>query len=170
MRLALTATLAIAYGESPTQATHKQKAPTRSISQIDPHLYRPDLKEIQLSADILAMQHRIRESKHQDLDAHAAAEIGKKPKDHASASHPTSKHESTADAGIRMSRRDRWEKLKLEEVQPRDLEGMDLTGLSPSLLAHPKGVSVDYTERERRMAKALLEKKVSKWMERVPPK
>jgi hypothetical protein len=68
-----------------------------------------------------------------------------------------------------MSRKDHWEKLKLEEVQPCDLEAMDLTGLSPSLLAHPKGASVDYTERECKLAMALLEKKVSRWMERISP-
>jgi len=171
MRLTLTTTLAIAYGKAPTQATrNKQKAPAPLRSQIDPHPHRPDLKENQLSADILAMQRRIRESKHHDRDAHAAAEIGKKPKDHASAAHSTSKNEATADGGVRMSRKDHWEKMKLEEVQPCDLEAMDLTGLSPSLLAHPEGASVDYTERERRMAMVLLEKNVSRWMERIPPK
>jgi len=68
-----------------------------------------------------------------------------------------------------MSRKDHWEKLKLEEVQSCDLEAMDLTGLSPALLSHPKGASVDYTEQEREMAMALLEKKVSRWMEKVSP-
>jgi hypothetical protein len=61
-----------------------------------------------------------------------------------------------------MSRRDHWEKLKLEEVQPSDLEAMDLTGLSLSLLAHPEGGSMNYTERERKMVIAWLEKKASK--------
>ena len=69
-----------------------------------------------------------------------------------------------------MSRKDQWKMLKSEQVQPCELEAMDLTGLSPSLLAHPKDASVDYTERERKMAMALLEKKVSRWMERIPPK
>lgn len=171
MRLTLTATLAIAYGKAPTQATqNKQKAAAPLRSQIDPHPYRLDLKENQLSADILAMQRRIRESKRQDRDARAAPEIEKKPKDHPAASESASKHENTADRGGRMSRKDHWEKLKLEEVQPCDLEAMDLTGLLPSLLAHPKGASVDYTEREHEMATALLEKKVSRWMERIPPK
>lgn len=69
-----------------------------------------------------------------------------------------------------MSRKDHWGRLKLEEVQPCDLEAMDLTGLSPSLLAHPKGAGMDYTERKRKLAMALLEKKVSRWMERILPK
>ena len=171
MRLTVTTTLSIAYGKAPTQATrNKQKTPAPLRSQIDPHPYRLDLRETQLSAEILAMQRRIRESKQQDRDAHTTPEIGKKPGDHASASHLTSKNEATADVGVRMSRKDHWEKLKLEEVQPCDLEAMDLTGLSPSVLAHPRGASVDYTERERKMAMALLEKKVSRWMERIPPK
>lgn len=171
MRLTLTTTLAIAYGKAPAKATrNKQKAPAPSSWQIDPHPHRLDLKENQLSADILAMQRRIRESKRQDCNPHIAPEIGEQPRDHASASHSTSKHESTADAGVRMSRKDHWKKLKLEQVQPCELEAMDLTGLSPSSLAHPKDASVDYTERERKMAMALLEKKVSRWMERIPPK
>ena len=167
----MTATLAIAYGKAPTKATrNKQKAPAPLRSQIDPHPYRLDLKETQLSANILAMQRRIRESKHQDRDAHAAPGVDKKQNDYASASHSTSKHESTADTGVRMPRKDHWEKLKLEDVQPCDLEAVDITGLSPSLLAHPNGASVDYTERERKMAVELLEKKVSRWLERIPPK
>lgn len=171
MRLTLTATLAIAYGKEPTQANQKKRKALAPLkSQIDPHPYRLDLKENQISADILAMQRRIRESTHQDRDAHTAPGVDKKQHEHASASHSTSKHEDAADAGIRMSRRDHWEMLELEEVQPGDLEVMDLTGLSPSLLAHPEGASMDYTERERKVATALLEKKGSKWMERLAPK
>ena len=163
MRLTLTATLAVAYGKAPTQATrNKQKTPVPLRSQIDPHPHRLDLKETQLSADILAMQRRIREGIGQDRDAHAVPEVENKPKHHATTS--TSKHEETVDGDVRMSRKDHWEKLKLGEVQPCDLEAMDLTGLSPSLLAHPEGPSVDYTERERKMAMTLLEKKVSRWM------
>ena len=171
MQLALTATLAIAYGKEPTQATRKKRkalAPLRS--QIDPHPYRLDMKENQLSADILAMQRRIRESKRQNCDARAAPEIEKKPKDHTAESESASKHEKTPNTGGRMSKKDHWEKLKLEEVQPCDLEAMNLTGLLPSLLAHPKGASVDYTDREHEMAIALLEKKVLRWMERISPK
>ena len=115
------------------------------------------------------MQRRIRESKHQELDAHTTPETKEKPKDHTAASDSASKPESAADAGVRMSRKEHWEKLKLEEVLFDDLEDMDLTGLSPSLLAHPKGASVDHTERERKIAKALLEKKVSRWVERISP-
>ena len=163
MRLTLTATLAVAYGKAPTQATrNKQKTPVPLRSQIDPHPHRLDLKETQSSADILAMQRRIRESKGQDRDAHVAPGIVEKPEDHNTAS--KSKHGNAADGDVRMSRKDHWEKLKLGEVQPCDLEAMDLTGLSPSLLAHPEGPSVDYTERERKMAMTLLEKKVSRWM------
>jgi hypothetical protein len=163
MRITLTANLAVAYGKAPTQATRNKKgAPAPLRSQIDPHPHRLDLKETELSADILAMQRRIRESKFQDRNAHAAPGIVEKPKDDVTTS--TSKHESTV-GNVRMSRKDYWEKLKLEEVQPCDLEVMDLTGLSPSLLIHPEGPSVDYTERERKMAMALIEKKVSSWIE-----
>lgn len=171
MRLTLTATLAIAYGKEPMQATRKKRKALATLrSPIDPHPYRLDMNENQLSADILAMQRRIRESKRQDRDARAAPEIEKKLKDHTAASESASKHENTPDTGTRMSRKDHWEKLKLEEVQPCDLEAMDLTGLLPSLLAHPKGASVDYTEREHEIATTLLDKKVSRWMERMPPK
>ncbi|KAM0707175.1 hypothetical protein Q7P35_006506 [Cladosporium inversicolor] len=165
MRLTWTATLAIAYSNRPTKATrNKPKAPVPlKPPQLEPHPNRLDLQETQLSADILAMQRLIRESKGQDCDAHAAPEIERKPEDHAIAS--LSKSEHTAEGDVRMSRKDHWEKLKLEEVQRCDLEAMDLTGLSPSLLAHPEGSSMDYTERERRMVKALLEKEVSRWME-----
>lgn len=164
MRLTWTATLAIAYGSRPTQATRKQKSSAPSKKQhLELHPNRLDLKETQLSPDILAMQRRIRESKGQDCDAHAVPEVKKKPKHHATTS--TSKREETVDGDVRMTRKDHWEKLKLEEVQLCDLEAMDLTGLSPSLLEHPEGVSVDYTERERKMATALLEKEVSRWME-----
>ena len=164
MRLALTTTLAIAYGKTPTQATrNKQKASTPLGSQIDPHPHRLDQKETQLSVDILAMQRRIRESKQQSLKDHAGPGIREKPKDHTITS--TSKHESTEEGNVRMSRKDHWEKLKLEEVQPCDLEAMDLTGLSPSLLAHPEGRSVNYTERERKMVRDLLERKASRWIE-----
>ena len=168
MRLTLTATLAIAYGNLPTQATRNKKkssAPLRT--QLEAHPNRLDLKEDQLSADILAMQRRIREGKRQDRDVAAAPKIGKKPNDRVSASHSTSKHESTTDAGVRMSRKDHWEKLKLADVQSCYLEAMDLTSLPPSLLAHPKGASVDYTRQERGMAMALLERKVLRWMASV---
>jgi len=169
MRFTWTANLAIAYGNVPTEATrNKQKAPAPSRTpQLEPHANRLDLKESQLSADILAMQRRIRESKLQDRNAGTGSEVGKKPTNHGTVS--TSKYENSADGQIRMSRKDHWEKLKLEEIQSCDLEAMDLTGLSPSLLAHPKGTSVDYTEQEREMAMALLEKKVSRWMEKVSP-
>ena len=169
MRLTWTANLAIAYGDLPIKATrNKQKAPAPLRSrQLEPHPNRLDLEESQLSADVLAMQRRIRESKLQDRDARAAPGK-KKPEDHVSAPHSTSKHQNTADGDVRMSRKDHWEKLKPEEVQSCDLEAMDLTGLSPALLAHPKGASVDYTEEEREMAMSLLEKKVSRWMESVP--
>jgi hypothetical protein len=164
MRLTLTATLAVAYGKAPTQASrNKKKIPAPLRSQIDPHPHRLDLKENQLSANVLAMQRQIRESKQQSRDAHAVSGIIEEPKDHAASS--TSKLEKTADGNVRMSRKDHWEKLKLEEVQLRDLEAMDLTGLSSSLLAHPAGASMGYTERERKMVMALIEKKVSSWME-----
>lgn len=167
MRLTWTANLVIAYGNLPTKATrNKQKAPVPLTTQLGPHHNRLDLKENQLSADVLAIQRRIRESKHQDRNAGVAPETEKKPKDHCSGS--TSKHENTAERDTRVSRRDHWEKLKLEEVESCDLVTMDLKGLSPSLLAHPKGASVDYTDKEREMAKALLEKRVSKWLESVP--
>ena len=164
MRLTWTATLAIAYGSGKTQSTRKkQKAPTPlETPQLEPHPNRLDLKQTQLSADILAMQRRIREGIGQDRDAHAVPEVENKPKHHATTS--TSKHEETVDGDVRMSRKDHWEKLKLEEVQSCDLAAMDLTGLSPSLLAHPKGASVDYTPRERKMVTALLDKKVLRWM------
>jgi hypothetical protein len=171
MRLTWTANLAIAFGNPQTKATrNKQKAqaPLRT-PQLEPHANRLDLKESQLSADILAMQRRIRESKRQDRNAGAAPEVEKKPKDHAASARTASKHYETADTGVRMSRKDHWEKLKLEEVQSCDLEAMDLIGLSPSLLAHPKGASVEYTEKEREMAMALLEKHVSRWMEKLSP-
>jgi hypothetical protein len=167
MRLTLTANLAIDYSNLPTEATrNKQKAPAPlRTPQLEPHPNRLDLKENQLSTDILAMQRRIRESKQQSRNAHTAPGIAEKPRDHAAA--PTSKLEKTADGSVRMSRKDRWEKLKLKEVQPRDLEAMDLTGPSSSLLAHPKGADVEYTEQERRLMKVLIEGKVSRWMKRL---
>ena len=155
MQLILTTTLAISLGKTPTKTTaKKKKTPVSSTPHLQPHPHRLDLKENQLSAEILSMQRRIRKSERQ------TAELEKQPGDHAPASQPTSKHKA-ADVGIRMSRKDHWERLNLEEVQSCDLEAMDLTGLSPSLLAHPAGATVDYTERERTMAKALLEKDAS---------
>ena len=168
MRLTLTATLAIAYGNLPTQATrNKKKSSAPLTTQLEAHPYRLDLKEDQLSADILAMQHRIREGKRQDHDVPAAPGIEKKPNARVSALQSTCKHAGTADAGVRMSRKDHWEKLKLADVRSCDLEAMDLTSLPPSLLAHPKGASVDYTRQEHEMAMALLEKKVLRWMASV---
>jgi hypothetical protein len=165
MRLTLTANLAIAYGSLPTKATRdKQKSPAPSRTlQLEPHPNRLDLKEKQLSTNILAMQRQVREGKQQSRDAHAAPGIVEKPKDDATAS--PSRHEKEADGNVRTSRKEHREKLKLQEVQPCDLEAMDLTGLSPSLLAHPAGGSMDYTERERKILMALLEEKVSSWME-----
>jgi hypothetical protein len=62
MRLTMTATLAIAYGKAPTQGTrNKQKLATPlKTPQLEPHPNRLDLKESQLSADILSMQRQIR--------------------------------------------------------------------------------------------------------------
>ena len=153
MQLILTATLAISLGRTPTKTTaNKKKTPAPSTPHLQPHPHRLDLKENQLSAEILSMQRGIRESKRQ------TAVLEKHLGDHATASRPTPKQKA-ADADVRMSRKDHWEKLNLDEVEPCDLEAMDLTGLSPSLLAHPTGASVDYTAREREMATALLEKK-----------
>jgi hypothetical protein len=163
MQFILKATLAVLYGETSIKpAPKKQTVPKPSKTHLETYPFRMDLKETQLSADILAMQHRIRKDKHSNRNAQIVDGIDKEPKDHATASHSASKQKPVKEAGVRMSRKDHWEKLKLEDVQPNDLEAMDLTGLSPSLLAHPEGTSVDYTEKERKMLMELLDEEVLK--------
>ena len=165
MHFILTATLvlSISYGTTAIKgARKKQTAATPSEPQLEPHPSRLDLKENQLSADILSMQRRIREDKQSERDAKVGVSMDGKPEDHAAAPDTTSKRKKTTEMDVRMSRKDHWEKTKLEDVKPCDLEAMDLTGLSPSLLAHPVGSSVDYTKQEREMMMALLEEEASK--------
>lgn len=64
----------------------------------------------------------------------------------------------SADMRQGMAIKNDWEKLDLSDVQPVDLERMDLTGLPPSLIEHAEHSSLDYTEEERKVVQMLLEK------------
>lgn len=153
MSLSLTATLSIAYKCTPLPTTlKKQKAQAPLEARLEPHPHHIDLKQNQLSAEILLMQRRIRESKRQDYNSSQIT--------------PKQKHTTLESAW--MATKYDWEELSLEEVQPGDLQAMDLTGLSLSLLAHPKGARVDSTEQERKMLMALLEKKTLRGRETWP--
>lgn len=105
------------------------------------------------------MQRRIREDKRQEHNAWTADARENKAKDDASALQTDPKPESTAKASVRAATKDDWKMLDLEDVQPWDIEQMDLTDLSPSLLAHPEGAQVDYTEQERKMIMSIESKR-----------
>jgi hypothetical protein len=158
----VTATLTITYRATPRKVVRKkQKVPPSFKTRHTPFPSLPDLKERQLSTEILSMQRRIREDKRQEHNAWTADARNNKAKDDASAVQTDPKLESTSKASVRAATKDDWKMLDLEDVQPWDLEQMDLTDLSPSLLAHPEGVQVNYTEQEKKMMK-LIEKKTAR--------
>jgi hypothetical protein len=155
MLLSLTATLTITYGPAtphPKQARLPIKLASHHKSQ--PHLV--DHMEKALSAEILAMQRSVREKKRQERDAKptCSANASDKPAEAATA-------ESDSDGSVIRSHYS-WEKVSLTDVQLADLQAMDLTDLSAALLEHPNGIGVEYTERDRKVLRALLERKVSR--------
>jgi hypothetical protein len=150
MPLFLTATLTITCETKSAHAAQKEQKVPSPVAYFKPHPHLLDLKQCELSANILSMQRHIREGKRQEHDARAAGESAKAPKGHASALDTNGKMETTEEDG-RSTGKDNWKTLDLEDVQPWDLEQMDLTGLSPSLLAHPTDSEVDDTESEREM-------------------
>jgi hypothetical protein len=156
MPLFLTATLTITSGTKPAQAAQREQKP---VTYFKPHPHLLDLKERELSADILSMQRHIREGKRQKHEAGAAGESAKTPKGHASTLNTDGKLETVVE-DARAAAKENWKTFDLEDIQPWDLEQMDLTDLSPSLLEHPTGCEVVYTESEREMM-ASIEKKAS---------
>jgi hypothetical protein len=160
MSLFFTATLTITCETRLTQAVQKEQNVPSPVAYLKPHPHLLDLKERELSANILAMQRKIREGKRQQHEAGAADESAKTPKGNALALNMDRKLETTVEDAMAAAKKN-WKTLDLEDVQPWDLERMDLTDLSPSLLAHPTGSEVDCTESEREMM-ASIEKRASR--------
>jgi hypothetical protein len=160
MPLFFTATLTITCETRPTRAAQKEQNVPSLVAYLKPHPHLLDLKERELSADILAMQRKIREGKRQQHEAGAAGKSAKTSTGPASAVKTDVKMETMVE-DVRAAAKDNWKTLDLEEIQPWDLEQMDLTDLSPSLLAHPTGAEVDDTESERETM-ASIEKRASR--------
>ena len=112
--------------------------------------------EKSLSREIQEMQRGVREKRRQERDAKSTG----------SANASVEKAEAaTAESdisGIKQTAAHSWERLSLAEVQLRDLQAMDLTDLSAALLEHPRGTGVEYTERDQKVLRVLLERKVSR--------
>jgi hypothetical protein len=157
MPLFFTATVTIICEIKSAQAAQREQKP---VTYFKPHPHLLDLKERELSADILSMQRHIREGKRQEHDARAAGESAKTPKGQASALNTDGKLETVVEDARAAAKRN-WKTLGLGDIQPWDLEQMDLTDLPPSLLAHPTDPEVDYTESEREML-ASIERKASR--------
>lgn len=113
--------------------------------------------EKSLSPEILAMQRSVREKKRQERDA--------KP----TGSATTEKAEAKLVESDMSALKDHfpWEKVSLADIQLVDLEAMDLTDLSAALLEHPRGVGINYTERDRKVLRGVLERKVSSDSRRI---
>lgn len=164
MFLNLNANLEVAYGTTANHVVHKMPdGSTPPVMHRLPQINIPDMKEKLLSADILAMQRRIRGDKRQEYNAQSVAGRENKLEDRASASIAGAKEEESAKGDRSATADDEGKKtLDLEDVQPSDLKAMDLAEISPSLLAHPDGDSVNYTERERKLIMAVYGRKAPK--------
>jgi hypothetical protein len=157
MLFSLTATLTITYGPATPQSAPKQaRLPVKLTPhhKSQPHLV--DHMEKALSAEILAMQRSVREKKRQERDAKptCSANASDKPAEAATA-------ESDSDGSV-IRYHYSWEKVSLTDVQLADLQAMDLADLSAALLDHPNGIGVEYTERDRKVLRGLLERKFSR--------
>ena len=112
--------------------------------------------EKSLSPEVQAMQRRVREKRRQERDA--------RPPDSANVSVKKAEA-STAESDSDISAikyHYSWEKVSLSDVQLADLQAMDLTDLSAALLEHPNSPGVEYNERDTKILRGLLERKVSR--------
>ncbi|KAM0712210.1 hypothetical protein Q7P37_011304 [Cladosporium fusiforme] len=130
--------------------------------------YPPDATERDLSPAILDLQRRVREEMRKSHSLKSAqyhtkkkvarSQAERQPKAVLHDKRVTFERRST-DGKRKAAIEDDWNLLDLSDVEPVDLEKMDLTGLAPSLLESVKGDSLDYTEEERTALQALLEKR-----------
>jgi hypothetical protein len=158
MLFSFKATLTITYGPAAPQSAPKQeRLPVKPASRhkSQPHLL-VDHMEKSLSPEVQAMQRRVREKRRQERDARPtdSANVSVKKAEAATAESDTDK------SAIKYHYS--WEKVSLSDVQLADLQAMDLTDLSAALLEHPNGPGVEYNERDRKILRGLLERKVSR--------
>jgi hypothetical protein len=115
--------------------------------------------EESLSREILVMQRGIREKKRQEernAKSTSSANSSFQKVEAATAESDVSAIKPTAPHHYS------WERLSLSDIQLADLQAMDMTDLSTALLEHPRGTDVEYTERDRKVLRVLLERKVSR--------
>ena len=159
----LNVTFEVTYGTTANWVVSKMQEEPKSRAKHRLSPTRPqDTTEEQLSPDILAMQRRIRRDKPREYNSRFAAGKETRQGGHAPVTGAGLKQEWLTKGSLRAATKDAQEGLDLKDVQPSDLDAMDFTGISPSLLAHPEGDNVEYSEWERQLIMAVYGRKASK--------